>query len=54
MPEIETARLLLRPPVRGDFDSWAAVMADPVTTAFIGGVQSRPVAWRSFVAMAGS
>lgn len=54
LPVIETGRLLLRPPVLEDFESWAAFMADPEATAFLGGAQSRSVAWRGFVAMVGS
>lgn len=53
-PMLETARLILRPTRAEDFDGWAAMMTDPETTEFIGGVQSRPVAWRGFLAMAGA
>jgi RimJ/RimL family protein N-acetyltransferase len=51
---IETARLILRPTMREDFDGWAALMADEETARFIGGVQTRPVAWRGFLTMAGA
>lgn len=51
---IETPRLLLRPLALGDFGDWAAMMADPETANFIGGVQPRAVAWRSFMATAGA
>jgi len=51
---IETARLILRPTLREDFDGWAALMADEDTARFIGGVQTRPVAWRGFLTMAGA
>jgi len=56
LPEIriETARLLLRPPVAADFDDWAAFAADAETMQFLGGVQSREMSWRGFAAMAGS
>ena len=53
-PCLETERLVLRPPVLADFDAWAECAADPAMTAFIGGPQPRPVAWRAFMAMAGS
>jgi len=53
-PAIETERLLLRPPRLEDFDGWAACSADPAMTVFLGGPQPRPVAWRAFMAMAGS
>ena len=53
-PLIETQRLLLRPPALADFDQWALCAADPAVTEFIGGPQPRPVAWRAFMAMAGS
>ena len=40
--DLETARLILRPTVREDFDGWAALMADEETARFIGGVQRGP------------
>lgn len=51
---IETERLVLRPPVAGDFDAWAGFAADAETMRFLGGVQSRALSWRGFAAMAGS
>lgn len=53
-PQIETARLLLRPPKLEDFDRWAEFAADPVATRFVGGVQPRAMAWRSMMTMAGA
>jgi RimJ/RimL family protein N-acetyltransferase len=53
-PTLETERLILRPPADEDFDGWADFMADEEATRFIGGVQPRPVAWRSLRAMAGA
>lgn len=53
-PQLETARLLLRPTRLEDFDGWAAQMADPLVMRFIGGRQSRSVAWRGFLTMAGA
>lgn len=52
-PTLETERLILRPPIQADLDDWAAFMADREATRFIGGVQSRPIAWRSMATMAG-
>jgi len=51
---IETPRLLLRPLQRQDFEAWAAMMADEETTWFLGGVQDRSIAWRSFMCVAGA
>ncbi|MEO6104739.1 MAG: GNAT family N-acetyltransferase, partial [Pseudoxanthomonas sp.] len=48
-----TERLLLRPPQEQDFEAWAAFIADDESARHIGGVQPRPVAWRSFAAMIG-
>jgi RimJ/RimL family protein N-acetyltransferase len=53
-PRLETERLLLRPPRLEDFDAWAACAADPAMSAFLGGPQPRPVAWRALMTMAGS
>lgn len=53
-PALETARLLLRPPIPADFESWAQFQADPVTTRFVGGPQNREQCWRSFRTMAGA
>jgi RimJ/RimL family protein N-acetyltransferase len=51
---IETERLILRPPIREDFDAYARNMADAEAAHFIGGVQARPVAWRGFLTLAGA
>lgn len=53
-PYIETARLILRPTRMEDFEGWAAQVADAENVRFIGGRQSRPVAWRTFLTMAGA
>jgi len=53
-PVIETARLILRPPVMSDFPHWAQMMADPEAARYIGGVQTAAVAWRGFMTMAGA
>lgn len=52
-PELETARLRLRPLRLEDFDTWAVAAADAKMTEYLGGPQPRPVAWRAFMAMAG-
>lgn len=52
--QIETERLILRPPRGEDFDAYAANMADPEASRFIGGLQSRAAAWRGFLTMAGA
>jgi RimJ/RimL family protein N-acetyltransferase len=49
-----TNRLILRYPDIGDFDAYAAFMSDERTARFVGGVQSRSVAWRGFLALAGA
>jgi RimJ/RimL family protein N-acetyltransferase len=51
---IDTERLILRPPRQEDFDGFAALMDDDATAGFIGGAQSRPEAWRSFLTLAGA
>jgi len=52
--QLETERLILRPPVAADFEPWAAFSADEEATRYIGGIQVRPVAWRSFLTMVGA
>ena len=52
--QLETKRLILRPPQAQDFEAWAAFIADEEAARHIGGVQPRPVAWRSFAAMIGA
>jgi RimJ/RimL family protein N-acetyltransferase len=51
---LETQRLLLRPTRREDFDAWAQFMADPESSRHLNGPQPRPLAWRSFLTMAGA
>lgn len=53
-PTIETERLILRVPEERDLDAWAAFMADPEATRFLGGVQVRAAAWRGLATMVGS
>lgn len=47
VPHIRTARLLLREYRSSDFDAFAAHLADPLATEFIGG-HDRRNAWRVF------
>jgi RimJ/RimL family protein N-acetyltransferase len=51
---LQTPRLLLRPPRAEDLDAWADMMADQETARFIGGVMTRPVAWRALMTMIGA
>ncbi len=53
-PTIDTARLILRPIRWEDFDAFAAFLADAESTRFLGGTQSRPLAWRTMMAIAGA
>ena len=53
-PVLETERLTLRPLAMEDFPRWAEMMADPVASKFLGGVQPASTAWRGFMSMAGA
>ncbi len=53
-PVLFTPRLILRPVAAEDFDAWADFHADAETMHFLGGVMSRPAAWRGLCAMAGA
>jgi len=53
LPQLETDRLILRPPVAADLDAWTDFMADAETQRFLGGVQGRAMAWRTLCLMAG-
>lgn len=48
-PQLETERLLLRPPRQSDFDAFAEMQADADAAHFIGGAVARPEAWRRFL-----
>ena len=52
--EIETERLILRPPNAEDFDGYCAMMADAETAKYIGGQMERTQVWRSFCTMVGA
>jgi RimJ/RimL family protein N-acetyltransferase len=53
-PTLETARLILRPPIHDDFDAFAAMAQEKETMRFIGGLQPRDGAWRALASLAGS
>jgi len=52
-PTLETARLILRPPARQDFDALADILSDAETMRFLGGPLERPAAWRNFESLFG-
>ncbi|MEN0001075.1 MAG: GNAT family N-acetyltransferase [Pseudomonadota bacterium] len=54
IPVLETERLRLRGFKRRDFDAVAAYKGDPEVMRFTGGAETRPAAWKSLAAMAGS
>lgn len=54
VPRITTERLLLRELRLGDFDRYAANLADPLATRFTSGVVDRRGAWRIFTALSGT
>ncbi|MBN9320014.1 MAG: GNAT family N-acetyltransferase [Caulobacterales bacterium] len=53
-PTLETARLILRPPILDDLEAWTAFSADEEVTRFVGGLQSRSQTWRILNTMIGS
>jgi RimJ/RimL family protein N-acetyltransferase len=53
IPEVSTERLLLRAFCEEDLDAWAAIVGDPSTARFIGGVRSREEAWRTIAVYLG-
>lgn len=50
---IETERLILRQPIRADFEDFAEMFADADVRKYTGGVYSKPKAWASFCAWCG-
>ena len=52
--QLETSRLILRPPRLEDLDPWSAMMADEPTARYIGGVQPRAICWRALMTVIGS
>ncbi|MDE2487299.1 MAG: GNAT family N-acetyltransferase [Alphaproteobacteria bacterium] len=53
-PELETDRLILRPPGAEDFEPWAAFSADEEAMRHLGGAQPRALAWRGMCTIAGA
>ncbi|MDH5833874.1 GNAT family N-acetyltransferase [Luteimonas kalidii] len=53
-PILETERLILRLPQMGDFERYAALMADEDACRYIGGHLPRGAAWRRFLQMPGA
>lgn len=53
-PELETARLILRPPEAGDFEAWAAAAHDAEVMHHLGGAKPRFEAWKHFTAAVGA
>lgn len=53
-PTLETERLILRPTAAEDLEGFVALMSDPESARFIGGVQPRAMAWRGMYAIAGA
>lgn len=54
LPEIRTDRLILRPPIKDDFEEWANFSADEQVMRFLGGTQARAAAWRTMAMHTGS
>jgi len=52
--QLETQRLILRPPQAADFEPWAAFQANEASTRYVGGPQVRSVAWRAFLTVVGA
>ncbi len=52
--QLETPRLILRPPRLEDLDPWTEMMADEETARFIGGTAPRPACWRQLMTLIGS
>ena len=52
--QLDTPRLLLRPPRLDDLDAWAEMMQDAETAKFIGGAVPRAVSWRALMTMIGA
>lgn len=53
-PQLETPRLILRPPQLCDLDAWAEMMADVETAKFIGGAVPRALSWRALMTLIGA
>jgi len=53
-PTLETPRLILRPPVAEDFESFCAFQSDEEVMTHLGGVTPDAVTWRAMRSMAGA
>lgn len=53
-PTIETERLILRPPIKDDFEGFCRFHNDPRSMQYLGGVQSPPMVWRAMCACVGA
>jgi RimJ/RimL family protein N-acetyltransferase len=53
-PTLETARLILRPPIHDDFDGFASMAQEEDTMRFIGGTAPRDAAWRVMATLTGA
>lgn len=53
-PILETERLILRAPAPEDYEPWAAFAADEDVMRYLGGVQTRSVAWRGICQVTGA
>lgn len=54
IPTLETERLILRSPQPEDFEPWTEFLADAEAQRFLGGAQSRSLAWRQICVMTGA
>ena len=52
--QLDTPRLILRPPRLEDLDALAGMMTDEQTARFIGGVLPRSLCWRQLMTMIGA
>src|SRR5215210_75859 len=52
--QLDTPRLLLRPPRLGDLDAWTEMMADEETARYIGGAVPRALSWRAMMTIIGA
>jgi RimJ/RimL family protein N-acetyltransferase len=51
--QLETHRLIMRPPVEADLDGWAAFDGDARATRFFGGPKSRAMSWENLATAVG-
>ena len=53
-PTLETARLILRPPIQEDFDGFVAMGGEEETMRYLGGVKPPDAIWRQVATLAGA